>query len=162
MKVFNLLVLFGVFVVICWSCSVKNTEEPLVFNFGTQEGRDIFNQLDNDSLYTNLIGTEKDEAEADTLYQRWLGFNKELAKTVKSNNFNWNTKDSAVILWNRVYCNGKGEIEYYLYMIRNENVSEETAKAYGDFIKTQLPNLKYDVQREYKYAQCGSFRHYVY
>lgn len=162
MKIINQIILLGALIAVCWSCAKEEKKIPQVFNFGTQEGRDVFNSLDNDSLYTNLIGTEKDKAEADTLYQRWLGFNKELATRVKSNDFNWGTKDSAVILWNRVYCNGDGEIEYYLYMVRNENVSEETAQAFGEFVKTQLPDLKYTVQRDYKYAQCGSFRHYVY
>ena len=162
MKVISGVILFSALIVICCSCALEEKKEPLVFNFETQEGRDIFNSLDNDSVYTNLIGTEKDKAEADTLYQRWLRFNRELAQTVKANNFEWGTKDSAVILWNRIYCNGDGEVEYYLYMVRDTSVSEKTTHAFGELVKTQLPNLRYNVQREYKYAQCGSFRHYVY
>ncbi|MEN8116760.1 MAG: hypothetical protein ABFS16_07255 [Bacteroidota bacterium] len=160
----HLLFLFSltIFIFSFTNCNKHKNNFPVVIDFSTKEARDEFSKLELDSLYINLLNTVTNEQEGDTLYQRWLDFNSQLADTVKANNFNWGTKDSSVIIWNRVYCAENGKIEYYLYNIVDSTISQDQKVAYGAFIKTKLPLLKYNVQREYKYAQCGSWRHYTY
>lgn len=166
MKAKKRLFLFSCFIVInvliSTNCVKTKNNYPIVIDFSQQENRESFAKMNLDSVYINLLGSESNEAEGDTLYIRWLAFNKHLAELVESNKFEWGIEDSSVVIWNRVYCDGNGNIEYYLYNITDTTVLEERIIAFGEFMKIQLPYLKYDVQRDEKYAQCGSYRHYVY
>jgi len=151
----GLLITAAIFV---YSCS-PDLKVPVVIDFSTKESREQFQSLNLDSIYTNLLGTEKNEAEGDSLYQSWLGFNEELAQMVRDNHFDWGTTDSSVVLWNRVYCQPDGTIDYYLYFIRDSLVNELSKQRYGEFIQQNISAIKYPVIRNFKYAQCGSFRH---
>lgn len=155
--IFFLIALPIIFVL--FSCNRKNKSEPVIIDYSTREARDQFQTLNLDSIYTNLLGSEKNEAEADSLYQSWLAFNNELAQMIRDKHFDWGTSDSSVILWNRVYCHGDGTIDYYLYFIRDSLVNKQVGENYAEFIRQNISNLKYPVIREFKYAQCGSFRH---
>lgn len=134
----------------------------MVINYGDKTTRSEFNAMKLDSVYVNLLTTAQTEAEGDTLYNRWLSFHKKLAKRVKEENFNWGKKDSSVIIWDRVYCDREGNIQYYIYNVLDATVTEERKIAFGKLIQSLDPPLKYNVSREAKYAQCGSYRHYVY
>ena len=140
------------------SCEEK-TNTPVIVDYSVKETRDQFELLKLDSVYTNLLGTEKDEAEADSLYRSWLNFNRELAKMVRGKQFDWETADSTVILWNRVYCQPGGAIDYYFYYITDSVINQQVGKEYGEFIGKHISGLKYPVVRNFKYSQCGSYRH---
>ena len=161
-RLFLFLCFTAIIVLITTNCVNNSDNYPVVIDFNQQENRESFAKMNLDSVYINLLGSEINEAEGDTFYVRWLAFNKQLADLVKSNNFDWGIEDSSVIIWNRVYCDGNGNIEYYLYNISDTTVLVERKIAFGEFIKTQLPYLKYNVQKDEKYAQCGSYRHYIY
>jgi len=147
--------LLTVFVLAC----NKNSKPPVIIDYASKQSYEYFQSLHLDSAYTNLLGSEKSEAEADSLYEAWYAFNKELAQMIREEHFDWETQDSSVILWNRVYCQGDGTIDYYLYYIRDSLINEKVGKKYGEFIGQHISNLKYPVNRDFIYAQCGSYRH---
>ena len=147
-----------ILVVLSISCN-EDVVSPVIIDYSTKEAREEFQTMKLDSTYTNLLGSEKSEAEADSLYQSWMDFNKELAQLIRDNNFDWETQDSSIILWNRVYCQNDGTIDYYLYYIRDSIVNEKVAEKYGEFIGQHISEMKYPVNRDFKYAQCGSYRH---
>jgi hypothetical protein len=149
-------------VILCFGCTFQKKENLIVVNYGNKIARAEFEALELDSVYVNLLTTAQTEEEGDTLYKRWLSFHKDLAKRVKEEKFDWGKKDSSVIIWDRVYCDPDGKIEYYVYNIIDTIVTEECKVAFGQLVKSFDPPLKYNVSRESKYAQCGSYRYYVY
>lgn len=157
--IFSILITFLLF---SFGCIQQGTKPLVVVNYGDATAHAKFNTLELDSVYVNLLSTIQNEKDGDTLYNRWLSFHKNLAQRVKDKNFNWGKKDSSVIIWDRVYCNPDGKIEYYIYNVIDTTVTEERKMAYGELIKSLDPPLKYNVSRETQYAQCGSYRHYVY
>ncbi len=160
----RLIYLIGFLFIFFVGCT--NTEnvnrKPVVFDLSEREIRMNFDFEKYDSVYTNLLSTVTNDAEGDSLFNLWVDFNNELANIIKDNHFDWGSADSSVILWNRVYCSPEGNIEYYLYNVIDSTVSAEQKAAYGDFIQDILPDLKYPLARNYKYAQCGSKRHYTF
>ena len=143
-------------------CTIQQKENLIVVNYGDKKARAEFDALELDSVYINLLTTVQTEEEGDTLYNRWLSFHKSLANRVKEEKFDWEKKDSLVIIWDRVYCDPDGNIEYYIYNVLDTSVTEERKIAFGKLIKSLDPPLKYNVSKEIKYAKCGSYRHYVY
>lgn len=152
-------VLIGLFFFV--GCTFQK-EKMLVINYGDITTRAEFDAMELDSVYVSLLTTAKTEEEGDTLYSRWLSFHKNLAKRVEEEKFDWGKKDSSVIIWDRVYCSPNGKIEYYIYNIIDTTVTEERKIAFGKLVESFDPPLKYNVIRETKYAQCGSYRYYVY
>ena len=152
---------FFVFVslVVCMLACSQEKSSVTVIDFSKRETREAILASDLDSVYTNLLGTEKDEAEADSLYNDWMRFNAELADLIRDKKFDWGSEDSSIILWNRVYCDGGGKINYYLYFIRDSLVNETAKERYGAFIEENIASIKYPVKRDFKYFQCGSYRH---
>ena len=145
--------------VCCFAACVSKDPAVNVIDYSGKEAREAFVALNLDSIYTNLLGSEETEEEADSLYQDWLKFNEELASMIRDKNFDWGTEDSSIVLWNRVYCDGDGKINYYLYYIRDSLANNAAKDRYATFIKENISTLKYPVKRDFKYAQCGSYRH---
>nr|WP_321356729.1 hypothetical protein [uncultured Draconibacterium sp.] len=165
MKNFILPICLAVFLIGCKQ-SEKEVIKPEVYNLSEKEIRMAFDFEKLDTVYTNLLSTATNDAESDSLFNIWLGYRKQVENLIKDNHFDWGTTDSSIVLWDRVYCTPEGEVEYYLYYVldttfQNTIPAERTA-AYGDFIKEQLPRLKYPLTREYKYAQCGTKRYHNY
>ncbi len=155
-------------VVILVGCNQSKTinKKPVVFDLSDRDTRMNFDFEKYDTVYTNLLNTATNDAEGDSLFNLWVEYRKKLESVIKENHFDWETTDSSIILWDRVYCTSKGEVEYYLYYVLDtafqNTISEERRFAYGDFIKEQLPQLKYPLTRDYKYAQCGTIRYHIY
>lgn len=151
-------IVFAGFIVCMLACSHEKFSVTVI-DFSERETREAILASDLDSVYTNLLGTEKDETEADSLYNDWMRFNAELADMIRDEKFDWGTEDSSIILWNRVYCDGDGKINYYLYFIRDSLVNKTAKERYGAFIEENIAAIKYPVKRDFKYFQCGSYRH---
>lgn len=131
----NLIIPILSIILFCFACTFQKEEHPIVINYGDKTARAEFDAMELDSVYVNLLTTAQTAEEGDTLYNRWLSFHKNLADRVKEEKFEWGKKDSFVIIWDRVYCNPDGKIEYYIYNIIDTTITEERKIAFGKLIE---------------------------
>ena len=155
-----LLIVFAVLTFGCKKETPNNKDSPnklLVLNIENAENSIRMKNLNLDSIYPNLLDPKNiTDSEKEVVFNSWISFHDKLSDFIKEENFEWEVDDSKVKVYQKIYFTQNGEIEYYLYNIRSEIVSKEKKEEFGNLIKKFSPNVKLDMVRKGKYAQCGT------
>lgn len=113
-----------------------------------------------DSTYTNLLDPRNvTESEYKDVVESWTEFHKNISKFIKEVDFKWNVPDSMITISNRIYFDQNGTIEYYTFKIRNPSVSVEKIEEYEKVLQKFSKEIKLDLKRDEKYAQCGNIKY---
>lgn len=139
--------------------SEKNIKGVVVGSQNTEKFAEIKKLNLNDS-YNNLLNPKfSSEEDYKEVLKTWNDFHQQVGKIVKENNFDWGTKDSSVVVFNRIYFNKKGEVDYYTFKIGNKNVSKAKRIEYEKLLSENISKVKIDLKRDVQYAQCGKVRY---
>jgi len=152
------------------SCKQKSTEKepefdniPKVVNFDNKEAFDEFIRKNLDSIYTNLLDPRNvSELEYKGVTKSWSEFHQKVLKFIKEENFKWEVPDSTISIVNRIYFDKSGTIDYYSFRILNPSIPVEKKAEFGKLLQKFSKNIKLDLPRDSKYAQCGKTKYLNY
>ena len=155
-----LLILIGFLLLSCKKepSSIKDKQNKiLALNIGDIENFNNVKDLKLDSLYLDLLNRETvTDSVRKNIFNSWSNFHDKLDDFMKKENFEWEIDSLDVKVYQRVYFTKDGEIEYYLYNIKNELVSLEKKVEFGKLIEKFSQNAKFEIMRNEKYSQCGT------
>lgn len=152
------------------SCKQKSTEketeiikEPKIVSGNNEMAYNEIKKLNLDSTYTNLLDPRNvSESEYKIVAESWSEFHKKVPQFIKEENFKWEVSDSTITILNRIYFDKSGTIDYYTFKIRNTSVSAEKRAEYEKVLQKFSKEVKLDLKRTEKYAQCGKIKYLNY
>ncbi|MEC3906269.1 hypothetical protein VOI54_04525 [Tamlana sp. 2201CG12-4] len=152
------------------SCKQKSSEtknnlnvEPKVVNGDNELAFNEIKKLNLDSIYLNLLDPRNvTEAEYQKVGKSWTEFHKNVSDFIKSENFKWEVPDSTITVMNRIYFSKDGTVDFYTFKIRNQSVSTEKRTEYEKVLQKFCENVKIDLYRNERYAQCGKIKYVNY
>ena len=146
------------------SCKQKTTEkEPKVVSGTNEIAYNEIKKMNLDSTYTNLLNPRNvSESEYKIVAESWSEFHKNVSKFIEQEKFEWEVPDSTITILNRIYFDKNGNIDYYTFKIKNPSVSPEKIAEYEKALQKFSKEVKLDLKRNEKYAQCGKIKYINY
>ena len=129
---------------------------------GTFTLRDL-GEMNLDSTYTNLLDPRNVTTdEYKIVAKSWSEFHKKISRFIKEENFKWEVPDSTITILNNIYFDKSGTIDYYTFKIKNPSVSTEKRTEYEKVLQKFSKEVRLDLNRDEKYAQCGKTKYLNY
>lgn len=152
------------------SCKQKSTEkeieiikEPKIVSGNNEMAYNEIKKLNLDSTYTNLLDPRNvSESEYKIIAKSWSEFHKKVSQFIKEENFKWEVPDSTITIFNRIYFDKNGTIDYHTFRIKNPSVSDEKQAEYEKLLQKLSKEVKLDLKRSEQYAQCGKTKYLNY
>lgn len=152
------------------SCKQNSTEKEIkaikkakVVSGNNEIAYNELKEMNLDSAYINLLDPRNvTEAEIKIVAESWSEFHKNVSQFIKEENFKWEVPDSTITIQNRIYFGKNGTIDYYLFKIKNPSVSAEKRAEYEKVLQKFSEEVKLDLNRDKKYAQCGNIKYLNY
>ncbi|WGH77037.1 hypothetical protein P8625_07850 [Tenacibaculum tangerinum] len=151
-------VLLFCLLLVVFSCSKEN--RGVIINLEDEVALNKIKKLELDTKYKNLLNAQLTTAkEYETVMKSWSGFHTQVGKILKENNFDWEVRDSAVKILNKIYFNKDGEINYMAFKVMNESVTDDKKEAYKKILSDNVSKLTIALERNEQYAQCGKVKY---
>lgn len=152
------------------SCKQKSTEKetevikvPKIVSGNNEMAYNEIKKLNLDSTYTILLDPRNvSESEYKIVVESWSEFHKKVSQFIKEENFKWEVPDSTITIFNRIYFDKNGTIDYYTFKIKNPSVSSEKQAEYEKVLQKFSKEVKLDLKRSEQYAQCGKTKYLNY
>lgn len=149
------------------SCKQKSTEketevikEPKIVSGNNEIAYNEIKKMNLNSTYTNLLDPRNvSESEYKIVVESWSEFHKKISKFIKEENFKWEVPDSTITIYNRIYFDKNGTIDYYTFKIKNPSISAEKRAEYEKVLQKFSKEVKLDLKRSEQYAQCGKTKY---
>ncbi|OZV68175.1 hypothetical protein [Winogradskyella aurantia] len=144
-------------------CKQKPSEEkivevknPKVVNFDNKLAFNEFSKLNLDDKCVNLLDpTNTSEAERKSVINSWSNFHKNVTRFLKEEKFDWEVADSTISIYNRIYFDKNGNINYYVFNINNPSITEEKKAEFENVLLKFSKDVQLDLQRNQAFSQCG-------
>jgi len=110
-----------------------------------------------DSVYESAVHVDntkavfKTEKEQDSLIKEYTVFLRGFGEFLDKHEFKWGQPTK---LWNRIYFNADGTVEYYLYSFHTA-ISVEREKQFQELLRTYLASHKIGITGPRSFAQCS-------
>ena len=148
------------------SCKQKITEkEPSktiiqngikIIDIGNIQNLEKFKVLHLGKIYPNPLNSENaSESKKKAVIDSWTNLINQLSDFMEKEKFDWET-ESKVRLYQKIYFSENGEVEYYTFNVKNENVTPKKKKEFAELLEQFSKNLKFGMKSEKKYWQCGT------
>ena len=141
----------------------ENIKNPKVINFDNKLAFNDFSKLNMDDKCINLLdprNTAEDERES--VINSWSNFHKKVTKFLEEENFDWEVPDSTIRIYNRIYFDKDGNINYYVFNIKNPSISMEKKVEFENVLLKFSKNVQLELQRDQEFAQCGKTKYLNY
>jgi hypothetical protein len=86
-------------------------------------------------------------------YQKML---QDLGKYLKANGFTWGKPTAG---FNRIYFNGNGTIDYFLYNFKKGEITEEKEKQFDALLNKFIKTYQFPMKAKTGFAQCSPVRY---
>jgi len=142
---------------------VKDVKAPTIVNFDDKLAFGDFKKLNLDDKCANLLDPRNTaEDERTSVINSWSSFHKKVTVFLEQENFKWEIPDSTISIYNRIYFNKNGTINYYVFNINNPSVTAEKKAEFEKVLEKFSRDVKLDLKREQEFAQCGKTRYINY
>lgn len=81
---------------------------------------------------------------------------RDIGAFLKENNFVFNEPTSG---WHRIYFDKSGKIDYYLYLFKDDQLSDEQKAVFAQLINEFIKDYSFPLSADVNFAQCGSVRY---
>lgn len=157
-------------IILLISCKQKSTEketeiikDPKIVSGNNEMAYNEIKKMNLDSTYTNLLDPRNvSESEYKIVAKSWSEFHKKISRFIKEENFKWEVPDSTITILNNIYFDKSGTIDYYTFKIKNPSVSTEKRTEYEKVLQKFSKEVRLDLNRDEKYAQCGKTKYLNY
>ncbi|HLV13749.1 MAG TPA: hypothetical protein VKY41_01115 [Xanthomarina sp.] len=152
------------------SCKQNSTEkvtedikEPKIVSANNEMAYNEIKKLNLDSTYTNLLDPRNvSEPEYKMVMKSWSEFHKNISQFLIDENFKWEVPDSTITIFNRIYFDKNGTIDYFTFKIKTPSVSDEKQTEYEKILLKFSKQVKLNLKRPEQYAQCGKTKYLNY
>ena len=159
-----------ILIILLVSCKQKSTEketeiikDPKIVSGNNEMAYNEIKKMNLDSTYTNLLDPRNvSESEYKIVAKSWSEFHKKISRFIKEENFKWEVPDSTITILNNIYFDKSGTIDYYTFKIKNPSVSNEKRTEYEKVLQKFSKEVRLDLNRDEKYAQCGKTKYLNY
>ncbi|MGK7389949.1 MAG: hypothetical protein ACNS60_06345 [Candidatus Cyclobacteriaceae bacterium M2_1C_046] len=142
--------------------AMSNSEQKVI-NVSDKKELEHFNKLNLDEVYPNLLDPRNvSDEEAKAVYKSWGEFHQKVMAFMKEQDFDWDVQDSTIALVNKIYFNKNGTVDYYAFNVLNPSVSDAKKEEFKKVITAFSANVKLELDRDSKFAQCGKTRYINY
>ncbi len=144
--------------------NISDTDKnPTIISFDNQPSFDAYKKLNLDSIYPNLLDSRNSTQEQHKkVIESWSKFHQQVSKFMKDENFTWDSPDSTISIVNKIYFSKSGSIDYYFFRIINPSISNAKRLEFETVLQNFSKNIKIELNRDDKYAQCGKTRYVNY
>ena len=164
------IILLSVVMLGCFGCKQHSSEHksettktPTVVNFDNKSAFREFNTLNLDDKCVNLLDpANTSETEREGIIRSWSNFHKQVNRFLEAENFDWGVSDSTISIYNRIYFDKNGTINYYVFNILNPSVSEEKKLEFEDILFKFSKDVQLELQRDQQFSQCGKTKYLNY
>jgi hypothetical protein len=133
-----------------------------------QQNKKVFDLENNrDSLYLDKISLSssypncRSEDEDSTEFNKYLkaiqSVNYQLTVFIHKKNFDFQTKDSTVVLMHKYHVNTNGEIDYCSFIARS-NLSKRTVRKYEKLLEEFIKDRKVNYESSTPFSICSHSR----
>ena len=137
--------------------------EPIVISFDDKPAFADFTKLNLDDKCVNLLDPRNTPAaERESVVNAWSTFHKKVNTYLTEQNFSWEVPDSTIRIYNRIYFDKNGNVNYYVFNINTPSVSEAKKAEFQRLLKMFSKDVQLGLKREEQYAQCGSIKYLNY
>lgn len=146
---------FMIIILFISSTSCKEKQKSKVYNLDNKVISEKLKPLKLDDRYANLLNPQISGDEFQVIYKSWGEFHTSIGAFVNKENFNWGVADSTITLVNKIYFDKTGKVDYFLFKVRNENVTNTKKEAYQKLLNKFIKNMRVNLKRDSQFAQCG-------
>jgi len=148
-------ILILIFIPIIISCQQKQ-KDPFVVHVKDKKAYAEIKKKNLDSIYTALLDPDNTrDTEYEQVITAWSTFHKKLSSYIKEADFKWEVPDSVITIYNKIYFDKDGKVEYYLFKIGNPSISEKKRIEFNALLQKFSKEVSMDIKRSQGYAQCG-------
>lgn len=139
------------------------SKQPIVISFNNKAAFNKFKTLNLDSTYTNLLDPRNvSPSEYQEVTAAWSNFHNKVNNYLHEINFKWEVTDSAITVFNRIYFDKNGAVDYYAFKVLNPGVSEEKQLEFEKILKQFSNEKTLNLKRDSQFAQCGKTKYINY
>jgi hypothetical protein len=113
-----------------------------------------------DSLYPSGLHTDSSQSvfhkQQDEFIAAYQSMLQDLGKYLKANGFSWEKPTAG---FNRIYFNGEGTIDYFLYNFRKGEITEEKEKQFDVLLNKYIKTYKFPLKAKSGFAQCSPVKY---
>ncbi|MCA0131712.1 hypothetical protein [Winogradskyella alexanderae] len=141
----------------------ENTKEPNIINFDDKLAFADFSKLNLDEKCVNLLDPRNtSKTERERVIKSWSNFHKKINKFMKEEGFSWEVPDSTISIYNRIYFDKNGTVNYYVFNINNPSISELKKAEFKNVLSKFSKEVHIELQRAGQFAQCGKTKYLNY
>ncbi|MDY2586817.1 hypothetical protein [Winogradskyella aquimaris] len=141
----------------------ENTKEPIIINFDDKLAFTEFSQLNLDEKCVNLLDPRNTtENESKRVIESWSNFHKKIISFLKEEDFSWEVPDSTISIYNRIYFDKNGRVNYYVFNINNPSISELKKEEFKNTLSKFSKEVHIELRRDEEFAQCGKTKYFNY
>lgn len=142
---------------------IADVKNPKVVNFDNKLAFNEFSKLNLDDKCVNLLDpSNTSEAERKSVFNSWSNLHKNVTRFLKEEKFDWEVPDSTISIYNRIYFDKNGNINYYVFNINNPSVTEEKKAEFENVLLKFSKNVQLELQRDQEFSQCGKTKYLNY
>lgn len=130
-----------------------------VYDVAQEESRAKFEALDLDKNHPNLLNPDISKNEIDKVIGSWTELHQDIAKYLKTNDFEWGVEDPEVMLLHKFYFEPDGKIKTYFFRVFNEEVSDARREEYSKLITEFVRTHRIAITQDFQFAQCGKTKY---
>ena len=141
----------------------ENINNPKVIDFDNKLAFNDFSKLNLDDKCVNLLDPKNtSEAERESVINSWSNFHKKVSKFLLEEKFDWEVPDSTISIYNRIYFDKNGNINYYVFNINNPSISEGKKAEFETVLAKFSKSVQLELQRDQAFSQCGKTKYLNY
>lgn len=138
-------------------------KQPIVISFNNKAVFNKFKTLNLDSTYTNLLDPRNvSPSEYQEVTAAWSDFHNKVNNYLYEIDFKWEVTDSAITVFNKIYFDKNGAVDYYAFKVLNPGVSEEKQIEFEKILKQFSKEKTLNLKRDNQFAQCGKTKYINY
>lgn len=131
-----------------------------IFNFDNKQDVASYKELQLDSTHPNLLNPQISKDDYMLVRESWAGLHQKIGAYLSEKDFSWEIEDSVITIVQKFYFYPNGEIKSYFFNIRNESVTAQKKKEFGDLIANFSEDHTIELSRNQDFAQCGKTKYY--
>ncbi len=138
----------------------KSQKRITIFNFDNKQDVALYKELQLDSTHPNLLNPQISKDDYLSVRASWAGLHQSIGTYLSEKDFSWEVEDSVITIVQKFYFHPDGGIKSYFFNIRNESVTSQKKKEFGDLITNFSKDHTIDLSRDHNFAQCGKTKYF--
>lgn len=130
-----------------------------VFNNDNEQQLTEYNKLNLDDTHPNLLNPQISKSDHSLVMKSWTNLHQKIGSHLSENKFNWEVKDSAISVVQKIYFTPQGAIENYFFKVLNKTVRIEKKEEYANLISSFAKNNRIEYKKDSNFAQCGKTKY---